>query len=131
MEQKETAKKKSSTKVKSQSGTIRLSKDTIKKIASDLAKINKKELGRKVKAEAYMVEAISGMNEAKIEKLRQNSLTPADKTRVLYQTYCKNHGQITFEEFNFQMAQAQLKALNSTQIDAKKNQHFVEENGGK
>jgi len=131
MDTKETPKRKQAVKAKSHSGTIRLTKETIKKISFDLAKINKKEMGRKVKVEAYIREAISGMGEDQFEKLRKESLTPGDKTKLFYRLYCKKNGQISFDEFNLLMAKSHQKTLENMHIETESVQEPVEKNGGK
>jgi len=99
MEQTEALKRKTPPKKKVQTEGIRVHRNTKKAIYSDLAKINKKDFGRKVRVDAYIKLAISKLTQDDFKKLQDDSLTQADRLEMQYREYVKRHGQVTKDQF--------------------------------
>ena len=78
---------------------IRIRKETKKKILSELATINKKELGKSVTPDQYIALAISLLTPDHVEQLKDQSLSNKDRLETQYKKYCSEHGKVTMDEF--------------------------------
>jgi hypothetical protein len=92
---------KSDKKVKVKVGTdsLRVRKETKKKILSDLATINKKDFGRKVTADDFVSLAISLLTPEHLQKLKDASLSNRDRLDQRFADYCVTHGKVSKDEF--------------------------------
>lgn len=89
-------------KPKVSSGTIvslRIKRETKKRIQAELAKVNKKEFGRKVRCDELIGTALSLLNDQHLKALQDGSMTNADRLEIQYRDYVKKHGVITKDEF--------------------------------
>jgi hypothetical protein len=114
METKQTSKTKLKKKPNLQTESMRVHKNTKKSISATLAKINKKDFGRKVKFDSLFNKLLPKLNENDIQELRDESLTAADKIRVKYQAYCKENGPISQDEFALLMIEERDKNLTAS-----------------
>ncbi|MCP0621797.1 hypothetical protein KU644_23890, partial [Salmonella enterica subsp. enterica serovar Kentucky] len=64
-----------------------------------LERINKKDLGRRIRAEDYLGLAMSLVTDDHLEKLRESSLTNADRLERDFREYVAQHGPITRDEY--------------------------------
>lgn len=78
---------------------IRVKRDTRRLIEKELAKANKKECGRKIKADDLLRLALSLLGQEHIKSLQEASLSNADRLDVEYREYIKKHGTVTKDAF--------------------------------
>lgn len=76
-------------------GAIRVRKETRKRVLSELARINKKDFGKKVRVDEYLSLAVSLVTSEHIQKLQEGSLSNADRLERDYKTYFAEHGFIS------------------------------------
>lgn len=80
-------------------GSLRLKKDIKKRIMSDLARVNKKDYGKKVHLSEYL-EVLMGLFTAEhITQLQERSLSNADRLDREYKKYAAEHGPISKDEY--------------------------------
>lgn len=86
----------------SQSNTvpIRVHKDIARAIRRDLAKLNKKEFGRRIRVDDYVAKAIAKLTDDDRRELQQASLSNADRLELMYRQHAKSgDSQISKEQF--------------------------------
>lgn len=89
-------------KPKVSSGTsvsLRIKRETKKRIQAELAKVNKKEFGKKVRCDELIGTALSLLTEQHLKSLQDGSMTNADRLEIQYRDYVKKHGVTTKDEF--------------------------------
>lgn len=79
--------------------TTPISKEGRKKMLTDLARVNKKGVGRKVRSIAYLDKAIKLMTSVQLKELEQESLTHTDRFELDYREYVAKHGAITKDAY--------------------------------
>ncbi len=84
---------------KSNSSAIRVAIDTRKKLLLELAKINKKQFGKRVKIDALLLRLLPKLTAADIVELQEASLTGRDRMEQSYRAHCAKHGAITMDEY--------------------------------
>lgn len=79
---------------------IRVHKDIARAIRRDLAKLNKKEFGRRIRVDDYVAKAISKLTDDDRRELQEASLSNADRLELMYRQHGKSgDSQISKEEF--------------------------------
>lgn len=78
---------------------IRVKKDTKKRILAELAKINKKEFGRKVQPDSLITLLLGLLKSEHIQVLQESSLTNEDRFERHYVEYVKHNGPTTKDQF--------------------------------
>jgi hypothetical protein len=78
---------------------LRVRRETKKKIQSELAVLNKKDFGRQITTDDYVALAITLVQPAHLEGLRERSLSNKDRLEQKYQEYCAKHGKVSKDEF--------------------------------
>ena len=78
---------------------LRLKRETKKRIQAELAKINKKDFGKKVRCDELIGTALSLLTERHIKDLQDASLTNADRLEIQYRDYIKKHGATSKDDF--------------------------------
>jgi hypothetical protein len=78
---------------------LRIRRETKRLIEADLEKVNKKDFGRRIRTEDYLTLALSLVTPQHIDKLREASLTNADRLERDYRTYITKHGPISRDEY--------------------------------
>ena len=78
---------------------MRVRRETKRRIAAELARVNKKDFGRKVRADDLIVLALSLVEERHITGLQERSLSNADRIEQRYQAFVKDHGPIAKDVF--------------------------------
>ncbi len=91
--------KPSTKKVKPSTDSLRVKRETKKKVLAELTAINRKEFGRKVTTDEYIALAVSLLKPEHLEKLREQSLTNKDRLEKRYQEYCVAHGKVSKDEY--------------------------------
>ena len=79
--------------------SLRVKRDTKRRVVAELAKVNKKDFGKKVRADALIGLALSLLNDQHIKALQEGSMTNADRFEAKYRDYIKQHGATTKDEY--------------------------------
>ena len=78
---------------------LRLRRETKKRIQAELAKINKKDFGKKVRCDELIGTALSLLTERHIKELQDGSMTNSDRLEIQYRDYIKKHGATSKDDF--------------------------------
>jgi hypothetical protein len=78
---------------------LRVRRELKRQIEVDLERINKKDLGRRVRAEDYLALALKLVTPQHLEELRETSLTNADRLERDFRAYVAEHGSIPRDEY--------------------------------
>lgn len=81
------------------SSSIKISKEVKKKLNSLLIKINKKDFGKRVRADKVILLALQQIEEKHIKELQSSTLTNADKLEIKYREYVSQNGSISKDDF--------------------------------
>ncbi len=98
----ETKQESKASKVKNQTASttpIRVKRETRKKILQELAKANKKDFGRKVRADDLIALALSFVRAEHIELLQDATLSNADRLDRRYKEFVAKHGHVSKDVF--------------------------------
>ncbi len=89
-------------KTKQQNSTtvgVRLRRETKKRIQMELAKINKKDFGKKVRVDELLCILLPLLTDAHFKSLQDNSMTNADRLEKQYRAFIAKHGQLSKDEY--------------------------------
>lgn len=78
---------------------LRVKRETKRRVMQELAKINKKDFGKRVKADDLITLALSLVEARHVTALQQSSLSNGDRVEMLYREHVKKHGAISKDEF--------------------------------
>ena len=78
---------------------LRVRRETKKRIQNELAKINKKDFGKRVRCDELIGTALSLLTERHVLELQNGSMTNADRLEIQYRDYVKKHGATTKDDF--------------------------------
>lgn len=78
---------------------LRLRRETKKRIQLELAKINKKDFGKKVRVDELFGLLFPMLNETHVKSLQEHSMTNSDRLELQYRDYVKKFGAISKDEF--------------------------------
>ena len=78
---------------------LRVKRATKKKLATELARINKKEFGRRVRADELIQFALALVDNNHVAELQERSLSNADRLEQRYQDFVKANGPIAKDVF--------------------------------
>jgi hypothetical protein len=78
---------------------LRVKRETKKRIHAELAKINKKDFGKKVRCDALIGTALSLLTDVHIKELQDGSMTNADRLELKYREYVRKHGAMTKDAY--------------------------------
>ena len=78
---------------------IRVKQETKRKIDDLLERINKKDIGRKVRSDELVLMALSLVESEHIKQLRENSLTNADRFELAYRRYSAKNKSISKDTY--------------------------------
>jgi hypothetical protein len=84
---------------KNDSSTVKITKETKRELSKLLAKVNKKDFGRRVRAEKLLLLALQQIDDSHIKKLQEGSLSNEDKLEMKYREYIRNNGNISKDAF--------------------------------
>jgi hypothetical protein len=98
METQQQEKKKAAPK-RSTYASLRIRRETKRQIAVHLDAINKKDFGRRVRAEEYLALALSLITPQHLEALQEASLSNADRLERDYRAFIAEHGPISRDEY--------------------------------
>lgn len=108
---------------KSAAGSLRVKLEVKKAVIAELAKVNKKTYGRKVRVDQLLVLLLNLLKPEHILKLQEQSLSNSDRIEMKYREYIKQNGAITKDEFL-----GLLITLEGNKTEVKKS-HVAEEKG--
>ncbi|MGE3680316.1 MAG: hypothetical protein AB7G93_01230 [Bdellovibrionales bacterium] len=101
---------------KSTSAAIRVSVDTRKKLLAELARVNKKQSGKRVKMDALLLKLLTKITATDVAELQEASLTGRDRMEQSYRTYCVKFGSITMDEFIARLSELAAKQIASENV---------------
>lgn len=101
---------------KSTSAAIRVSVETRKKLLAELAKVNKKQSGKRVKMDALLLKLATKLTAADVAELQEASLTGRDRLEQNYRAYCAKFGQLTMDEFLARISEHAVKQIGSDDV---------------
>lgn len=78
---------------------VRVSKETRKRVLSELARLNKKDHGRNVTAGDLIALALTLLEPKHYSQLQNATLSNADRLEQRYRDFIKTHGQVTKDAF--------------------------------
>jgi hypothetical protein len=83
----------------STSVSLRVKRETKKRIQAELAKVNKKEFGKKIRCDELIGVAFSLLTDQHLKALQEGSMTNADRLEIQYRDFVKKHGATSKDEF--------------------------------
>jgi hypothetical protein len=103
-------------KAKAKSATVatvslRVKRDTKRRVLAELAKVNTKDFGKAVRTDALISLALSLLNDQHIKALRDGSMTNADRLELRYRDYVKMNGATSKDEFIGQILAENVSTL--------------------
>ena len=78
---------------------LRVRRETKRQIETDLERVNKKDLGRRVRAEDYLALALSLFTPQHLEQLQETSLTHSDRLEREFRAYVAANGPMSRDEY--------------------------------
>ena len=78
---------------------LRLRRETKKRIQMELAKINKKDFGKKVRCDELIRMLLPLLTDAHIKSMQDSSMTNADHLERQFRAYIAKNGQLSKDEF--------------------------------
>jgi len=78
---------------------IRVKKETAKSVQELLKKLNKKDYGRRVRADELISLAIGLVAPEHHQKLQEATLSEQDRVKREHREYCAQNGKISFEQY--------------------------------
>jgi len=79
--------------------SLRVKPETRKRFLSELAKVNKKSYGRKVRADQLLSLLLTLVRPEHIQQLQQGSLSNSDRLEMRYREHVKKFGPVSKDEF--------------------------------
>ena len=117
MDQSTTVVKSKANKTQSGTETVRVKKETKKKIQSLLLTINKKDFGRKIKPDDFLSIATDLIDKQHISKLQESSFSNKDRLEMHFKNYQQKNAKITKDEFiGMLLAEKNLSDKNSEDL---------------
>lgn len=84
---------------KSSSSAIRVSQETRRRLLAELARINKKPHGKRVKIDALLAVLLPKLTAKDVNDLQSASLSGRDRLEQNFRAYCAKFGAVTMDEF--------------------------------
>lgn len=78
---------------------VRVRKELKRQIEIGLQRLNKKDLGRRIRTEDYLGLALTLVTDQHIAELQEASLSNSDRLERDYRAYTAEHGPITRDEY--------------------------------
>ncbi len=98
----ETTQKEKVTKIKASTVStvsLRMKRETKRRVLVELAKVNKKSFGKKVRVDELICLLLPLLTDAHIKSMQDSSMTNADRLELQYRDYIKTHGAISKDDF--------------------------------
>jgi hypothetical protein len=93
-----------------------VSQETRKRLLVELAKINKKPNGKRVKLDALIVKLLPKLTSQDVTELQQQSLTGKDRMEQSHKAYCAKFGQISMDEFLAKLSEQAVSHFSSENV---------------
>lgn len=87
---------------------IRVKRETKKRLIAELMKANKKEFGKRIKADDLISLALSLLQDKHIAELQDQSLSNTDRLEHQRKEFIKQHGPITMDAFLGRLMRGEL-----------------------
>lgn len=78
---------------------IRIHKSTARLLKSIVTKLNRKPIGRKVRAEQVITKALGLLTEADFEEIKESTYDSKDRLEIEYRKFCQKNGSISKDDF--------------------------------
>ena len=91
---------------------IRIHKPTARLLSSMVTKLNKKNLGKRVKADHVIAKGLSLLQEVHFEEIKAATYSSADQLELEFRKYCQLHGSISKDEFLKKILSAAIPQVN-------------------
>lgn len=98
--------------------SLRVKRETKRRVTAELTKINKKEFGRKVRIDELLGILLPMLTNAHIKSLQDGSMTNADRLEAQYGEFIKKYGAISKDDFLGRILTATSTVL-QTSVDEK------------
>lgn len=92
---------------------LRVKRETKRRVMQELAKINKKDFGKRIKADELIVLALGLVQDHHLTKLQESSLSNTDRLQLQHRAYIRQHGNISKDEFIGKLLSGELSHLGS------------------
>lgn len=79
--------------------SLRVRRETKKRILGELATLNKKDFGKSITPDQYVNLAISLLRPEHIQSLKEQSLSNKDRMEKRFLDYCAEHGKVSRDEY--------------------------------
>lgn len=79
--------------------SLRVRRETKKRIQAELATLNRKDFGRKITADDFLSVAIGLVQTIHLDEIKARSLSNRDRLEMMYKEHCEKHGKVTKDEF--------------------------------
>jgi len=89
----------SKTKAKPGTDSLRVKRETKKRVKAELAILNKKEFGRPITPDQLVALALNLIKPEHLQMLKEQSLTAKDRFNQRYLEYCDKNGKVSEDEF--------------------------------
>lgn len=86
-------------KTKSTMASLRVKRETKKRIMMELENLNKKDFGKPITPDEFVSLAISLLKAEHLQALKDLSLSNKDRMEQRYLDYCAEHGKVSHDEF--------------------------------
>lgn len=117
MEQTDNQKSNKNNKKVNPDRNLRVTHSTQAKVQEILKIVNKKDLGRRIKADDVVAFAVGLLTEKHFETLKRESLSHHDRFTELYKSYCKANDEISENEFmGILLDQTKLKISTNREV---------------
>lgn len=101
--------------------TLRVKKDTRKRVVTDLRKVNDKEFGRKLRVDEYISFALNLVTDAHRRELQNSSLSHQDRLLQEHKAYVAKNGMISKDEYLGKRLSGEIGAPHSPQNEVPQN----------
>lgn len=98
--------------------SIRVRKDTRKRVLAELARINKKDFGKKVRTDELISLAVGLVAPEHFRVLQEASLSNADRLERDFRTYVAKHGPISKDEYLGKRLRGEIESEKSSTSSA-------------
>lgn len=79
--------------------SLRMKRETKRRVLAEVAKVNKKSFGKKVRVDELIGILLPMLNEAHIKAMQDSSMTNADRLEMQYRVFVSKHGQMSKDEY--------------------------------
>ncbi len=99
----------------SQTVPIRIHKTTARMLKSILSKVNKKPLGKKVRADQVITKALSLLSDLHLDEIKESTYDSKDRLEIEHRKFCQQHGSISKDEFLKRVLSAAIPVVTNKQ----------------